>query len=197
LPGSTDEAIYVTAHYDKVESGEGAIDNWSGASLLPSLYQTLSKTPRRLTFVFVASCDEEKGLVGSRELLEQLSRQERARIVANFNIDSIGLGPTKIWLSRSHKALARIVAAAARAMKVPLEGMNVEKVGESDSRSFLNKKIPVIDFHSLTPENHHILHSMRDRRSEVVWDAYYDTYRLISASLAYLDGHPELQPARK
>src|SRR5690242_11828299 len=36
LPGSGSRIIVVTAHYDKAGSGEGAIDNWSGAAILPS-----------------------------------------------------------------------------------------------------------------------------------------------------------------
>ncbi len=53
LPGTTDRRVVVSAHYDKVSAGEGAIDNWSGASLLPSLFQALSTVPRSHTFVFL------------------------------------------------------------------------------------------------------------------------------------------------
>ena len=35
LSGLTDEVIVVGAHYDHVKKGEGAVDNWSGSSLLP------------------------------------------------------------------------------------------------------------------------------------------------------------------
>lgn len=196
LPGSTDQTIYVTAHYDKADLGEGAIDNWTGSALLPSLYQTLSKAPRRLTFVFVAFCEEEKGLIGSRDFVDHLSREERGRIVADVNIDSIGLSPTKVWVRRSDKALVSLTVGIARAMNVTVEGVNVDKVGDSDSHSFAEKKIPVIDFHSVTNQTFHILHSARDRRDAVVWEDYYNTYRLISGMLAYLDAHPEAQPER-
>ena len=37
LPGETPQVIVVGAHTDKVDSfGDGVVDNWSGASLLPS-----------------------------------------------------------------------------------------------------------------------------------------------------------------
>jgi hypothetical protein len=36
LTGSTDKVIIVGAHFDRVEQGDGVVDNWSGASLLPS-----------------------------------------------------------------------------------------------------------------------------------------------------------------
>src|ERR1043166_8306562 len=82
LKGASDETIVVSAHYDKVKLGEGAIDNWSGASLLPTLYQSLAQHPRRLTFAFVAFCEEEAGLVGSTDFVGHLPRAERDRIIA-------------------------------------------------------------------------------------------------------------------
>jgi Peptidase family M28 len=36
LPGTSDKVILVGAHYDRVSDGDGVVDNWSGASLLPS-----------------------------------------------------------------------------------------------------------------------------------------------------------------
>ena len=53
LPGQTDELIVVGAHTDKVDAGDGVVDNWSGASLLASLYQSLDAEPRRHTYVFI------------------------------------------------------------------------------------------------------------------------------------------------
>jgi hypothetical protein len=39
LTGETERVIVVGAHFDLVENGDGVVDNWTGASLLPSLYQ--------------------------------------------------------------------------------------------------------------------------------------------------------------
>jgi hypothetical protein len=46
LPGGSDRVIIVGAHLDRVSEGDGVVDNWSGASLLPSLYEAV-KTERR------------------------------------------------------------------------------------------------------------------------------------------------------
>ena len=43
LPGSSDKVILVGAHFDHVSAGDGVVDNWSGASLLPSLFQSLEQ----------------------------------------------------------------------------------------------------------------------------------------------------------
>ena len=40
LPGTSDKVIIVGAHFDYVSAGNGVVDNWSGASLLPSLYRS-------------------------------------------------------------------------------------------------------------------------------------------------------------
>jgi len=46
LPGSGDRIIIVGAHYDHISAGDGVVDNWSGASLLPSLYEAIKIDPR-------------------------------------------------------------------------------------------------------------------------------------------------------
>src|SRR5215471_10984200 len=50
LPGKTDSIIVVGAHYDHVADGDGVVDNWSGASMLPSLYEALKGEQRQNTF---------------------------------------------------------------------------------------------------------------------------------------------------
>jgi len=45
------------------------------------------------------------------------------------NLDTLGLGPTKVWLSRSDKRLTSLLNGLANAMKLPLGAVNVEKVG--------------------------------------------------------------------
>src|SRR5580765_6942487 len=38
LAGTTDSVIVVGGHFDFVDAGKGVVDNWSGCSMLPSLY---------------------------------------------------------------------------------------------------------------------------------------------------------------
>ncbi|HVN06670.1 MAG TPA: M28 family peptidase, partial [Bryobacteraceae bacterium] len=38
-PGSTDARILVSAHTDHVSKGDGTVDDWSGAALLPDLIE--------------------------------------------------------------------------------------------------------------------------------------------------------------
>jgi putative aminopeptidase FrvX len=187
LPGETDEVIIVGAHFDKVMPGTGAIDNWSGASILSSLYQSLAGIKRRHTFLFIAFCEEERGLVGSDFYASHMSKEDADRTEAMVNLDTLGLSPTKVWVHRADKNLVVALASVAQGLKLPVSEMDVERVGSADSESFAGKRIPRITIHSLTPETFPILHSNRDTLQRLQPDEYYDTYRLLSAYLAYLD----------
>ena len=187
LPGLSDETIIVGAHFDQVDAGKGIVDNWSGASLLPSLYESLKAEPRKHTFVFIGFTDEEKGLVGSRYYAGHLSKEAVSKIEAMVNMDTLGLSATKVWVSHADKNLVTAIAQVARGMSLPIQGVNVEKVGSSDSESFAARKIPSITIHSLTQETFPILHSQKDDFNAIKIDDYYDSYRLIAAYLSYLD----------
>jgi hypothetical protein len=187
LPGLADSVIVVGAHYDHVPAGDGVVDNWSGASLLPSLYEALATRKRHHTFVFVSFAGEEKGLIGSRFYVRSLSGEDAEKIKAMVNMDTLGLGPAVVWASRSDKTLLGKLNGVAHALNMTLNAVNVEKIGVSDEEPFIQQKIPVVIIHSLTPETLQVLHSPRDRYQAIRLDDYYASYRLISAYLAYID----------
>ena len=187
LPGQSDEVIVVGAHSDHVSKGDGVVDNWSGASLLPSLFYSVDGQPRRHTFVFVAFTDEEGGMVGSEFYARSLAQDQRSKISAMVNIDTLALGPTEVWSSHSDQPLLEALAHTAYAMKLPVTGMDVDSVGSSDSESFAKYKIPRITLHSVTQQTWPILHSNRDKLDVVKMDDYYASYRLIAAYLSFLD----------
>jgi len=111
LPGETESAIITGAHFDFASQGKGVVDNWSGASMLPSLFESLKTVPRRHTFVFIGFTDEEKGLVGSKSYLKQLSKEDRRKISAMVNLDSLGTSTTKLETDRGDKRLTAALAA--------------------------------------------------------------------------------------
>ena len=187
LPGTSDSHIIVGAHFDTLPRSHGAIDNWSGSAPLPSLFQSLKQSPRKHTFVFIGFTDEEKGLKGSAYYAKQLTADEKAKTRAMVNLECLGLSPTKVWVSRSDPKLVQALDDVARAMKVPIAGVNAEKIGSSDFASFAKHEIPTITIHSLTQEALPILHTPSDTKEKIQFDHYYETYRLISAYLAFLD----------
>jgi putative aminopeptidase FrvX len=186
LKGASESTILVGAHFDLVEKGQGVVDNWSGASLLPSFYQELAKSNPKHTFVFVAFTGEETGLRGSRFFVKQLGG-EKSRLKAMVNLDTLGLGQTQVWMSHADRNLAIWLAGVARQMNIPLGAMDVERIGTTDSEPFREKKIPAITVHSLTQSTLHVLHSPDDTIEAIHLDEYYQTYRLVTAYLSAID----------
>jgi Peptidase family M28 len=190
LPGTSDKVIVIGAHFDRVPEGDGVVDNWSGASLLPSLYEALKGEARTHTYLFIGFTDEERGLVGSRDYVKQMSRSEVTATEAMINLETLGLGTTQVWLSHSDKRLANMLLYTANQLHLPVAGVNLERIGaSSDSEEFAKRKIPRITIHSFTQEAFasRIIHSPKDKLSPMHLDDYYQTYRLVAAYAAGLD----------
>ena len=187
LPGETSRVILAGAHYDHTGDGQGIVDNWSGASLLASLYQSLSTKPRAHTFIFVGFADEERGLRGSRHYVKTLSPEARDHLKAVVNLDCLGLDLPKVWVSRSDDRLVQWFVGMASEMSVHIEGVDIEQVGSTDSESFRRKKIPVITIHSATQRTLSVIHSRDDQLQAIDKDAYFETYKLLAAYLTLLD----------
>jgi hypothetical protein len=187
LPGSTSSVIIVGAHFDHAAEGMGAVDDWSGASLLPSLYQSLKQHPRKHTFVFVGFTDEEKGLVGSNIYVKHLTKEQLSAVKAVVNLECLGLTPTKVWASIANPELLNDLMKVATSTNVKLNGVNVERVGNDDTQAFRDKKVPVITIHSVTQETLNVLHSRRDNLDAINVDYLYESYRVVGIYLAYID----------
>ena len=188
LPGEPGAGIIVVgAHFDKVKAGQGVIDNWTGAVLLPALYQALAPSARRHTILFIGFTDEEVGLVGSRFFVKKLLKPERRNYRAMINLDSLGAGDINTWETHADAPLVRAAYAVAQLTATPLASVNLDKVGRGDSDSFIAGKIPVIDFHSLTQETLSLLHTDRDTHEAFQKDAYWKSYRFLAAFLSTLD----------
>jgi hypothetical protein len=185
LPGAGESKIIVGGHFDNVGTGHGVIDNWSGAVLLPTLYESLKAVPRQHTFIFVAFAAEEAGLKGSGQYARQMTREDIARTKAMVNLDCLGLGPTAVLTSAANKQLTELMIRVAGATKIRLRSCNVQRAGW-DADSF-SSKIPRITLHSITPRTGDIANSFDDNFEVVNWDDYYSSYLLIGMYLAYID----------
>ena len=103
-------------------------------------------------------------------------------------MDSLGLGPTQVWVSHSDKQLVGAFAGLAHAMNLPVTRVDVDGIGYSDEEPFIAKKVPVIIVHSITTlETLRILHSPKDNYKVLKFDDYYASYRLLSGYLSLLD----------
>lgn len=187
LPGSEAALIVVGGHLDKVRAGNGIVDDWSGSSMLPSLYQALSAAPRKHTFLFIGFTEEEKGLVGSKYYVRHAPRGLLRSIRAMVNLECLGMNPPEVWEDHAAPFLLKDLNTVASAMRIRVPGVDLERVGRDDAMSFRKRKTPTITIHSLSQDTVRVLHSRRDNITAEHLDDYYESYRLAAEYLAYLD----------
>jgi hypothetical protein len=182
LKGESAETIIVGAHYEHASSSARPIDNWTGASLLPSLYECLHDRRRHHHMIFVAFADQGNKVEGAEYFAAHLSSRQLAHVEAMVNVDALGLSPTKVWTAHSDKDLVAALVRMMYAMKISASQIDIAAVGNSDSDPFAARDVPQITVHSMTQQNV-IERSASSFREE----NYYDSYRLLSGYLAYLD----------
>jgi Zn-dependent M28 family amino/carboxypeptidase len=187
LPGAEPGMILVTAHHDLAQVGEGAADNWSGSVLLPALYESLAKAPRKWTYRFVAFAGEETGLHGSTHYVRLMKKKQAPRPLAQINVDTIGLGMTEYCNGRAQPQLANLLLLAAKQLKLPVGILSADQVSTDDTEPFHDAKVPTLSITSITAENWKLLHTPRDTISLVSTSHYDDSYRTIALLLAILD----------
>jgi len=190
IPGPENAIILIGAHYDKVDKSQGVIDNWTGAAILPAIYQAIkppADAPRTHKVIFAAFSDEEQGLVGSRSYVGKLPKGDREHYQAMINIDSVGASPLKIWGGRNDPRLTQLLETVAQSMKMKIGNVNLDKVGMGDSFPFREKHIRSIDFHSLDADTWKLLHTLNDNTQALKFPDYWETYRLLAAYADYLD----------
>jgi len=181
LPGESGATIVVGAHYEHSSSSRRPFDNWSGAALLPALYQSLHSGKRHHTILFVAFADQGNELSGAETFAEHMNAEKRRRTEAIVNLDVLGLSPTKVWASHSDKKLVHELIVMVYSLKLPASQIDMETAGPSDAEVFAPLHIPRITIHSLTQQN------LDGTVTGFRPDNYYDTYRLLCGYLAYLD----------
>ena len=185
-PGASEEMIVIGAHYDKVSEGCGAIDNWTGIVTLAHLYRSLKDFQLQKTVVFVAFGKEEKGLHGSRAMADAIAKDRVIQYCAMVNIDSFGLANPQVLDNASDKDLTALAAAVAKEMKITFSHVSLANA-DSDSTSFLNRKIPALTLHGLSNQWASIVHTNKDRSTKVKEASVYLGYRLALALIVRID----------
>jgi hypothetical protein len=186
LTGSDDRTIVIGAHYDKTSRGRGIVDNWTGASLLPILYQHLRGQPLQHTFLFVGFAEEELDLVGSKAFVRSLSGADLEQMVAMVNLDTFGLTVVKVDTRSAPHLVCRLFATA-KWRQLPLQVANMREPISGDWEPFRSKGVPIVNLHSITRSGLKVIHSNRDKLESVHEEHYYDTYRLVNGYLNWLD----------
>lgn len=184
--GKSEETIIIGAHYDKTEEGCGAIDNWTGVSVVAHLYRTISSIETEKSFVFAAFDQEEKGLLGSEAMAQAIPKESLPQYCAMVNIDSLGLTvPFAIRRISSPKmtSIAKIVAKENKLKfyEIDLDGAS------SDSASFQKRRIPAITFSGLNNQWKDYLHSSGDKLEKIKMETVHLTYQFVLAFIGKLE----------
>lgn len=176
--GKSDETIIIGAHYDKVKEGCGAIDNWTGVSIIAHLYRTISKFDTEKSYIFVAFDKEEGGLFGSEAMVKAIPKESRRNYCAMVNIDSFGVGIPQVMGNASNSKLTKYAKDLAKETQFPFAQADILGA-DADSHSFLDKGIPAITFHGLDGRWETYLHSSGDKVERIKMQSVYIGYRFI------------------
>lgn len=187
--GNSGDSVIVGAHYERAPSPQKPLDNWSGASLLPAIYEALHNRKRSHRFIFVAFADDGNNPAGAEFFVRNLTHTQQQHADAMINVDSLGYSPTKVWSAHSDKDLVHDLIIMVYALKLPASQIDIAALGHRDSDPFAARHIPQITIHSLMQQN-----VVGNVNTPFRPNNYYDTYRLLCGYLAFLDERLKSRP---
>ncbi len=161
VPGTGEEWIVLTAHYDSTPLSRGAYDNMSGCIGLLEILEALAPgAPYRYGLRFVFCGSEERGLLGSKAYTEAHA-DELDRIALNINLDMIGsyMGRFIACVSAEEALISYIRYFAAQ------RGWGIDVrtgVYSSDSTPFADHGVPALSFARLATPSQATIHNRYD-----------------------------------
>lgn len=180
--GKTNETIVIGAHYDKVNSGCGIVDNWSGVVILAHLMRTLRDAETQKTYVFAAFDREEEGMKGSAAMVKAIPKEARPNYCSMVNLDSFGLGYMVILANASSPSMIKFATDLGTELKTPVTPLSISGAS-SDSASFKGSDIPAITLSALSDRWVEVMHSQNDKMENVIPGSIRIGYRF---SLEYI-----------
>jgi len=189
--GSADTILFV-AHYEHEGAGMSAVEDWSGATMLPFLYHALMSSPRKHTFVFV----ELDGDEGARSYLRSLTPAQLRAVRAVVALDALGLGAPGFYLRLNGSTPTRtelllestlLLAAQDKGIAMPQAEIPGAWFRLDDTRQFRFRGIPSIVIHSVDRKTREIPGSAQDTLDAIDPDAYFSSYNLLCYYIAELD----------
>lgn len=193
-PGVSPGVIVVVAHYEHEGLGQGALADWSGAVLLPFLYQAIQGQPRENTYVFLESWRRE----GAETWVKSLDKAQRRRLRAVIDLDALGLSYTRFFTTFSpfetvpvgstHLQAQLLWSALSDGLtQAPEQASPHHWLSVDETDPFRAMMVPTIVIHSVPPDDARVPGSAGDVASAVNGNAYFTSYHLMCAFLASLD----------
>lgn len=138
--------LILSAHYDTTKDNVGIIDNGSGTAFLLSSGEWLSDFDRDFNLRLIFFDVEESRMYGSKYYLEQLSDEERSKIIADINFDVIGGNHLSVGtVNGFENALSIYLERLAK-----VESDLSDKGSSSDSDPFMHWQIPAVTYIDLS-----------------------------------------------
>lgn len=194
LQGTTTATVVVLAEYQHQGKGQSAVENWSGAALLPRLYLAMQARPRQNTWVFV----ESGGKSGASSYLHPLTGEQKKQIKAMVALESLGTSPALHFYSitddmflqaaTAHLQMALALAMLSDRRVPPPQALDPSPwLRTDDTQPFRYSHVPCILIDSITEKQAGIPGSARDTASAINSQAYFINYSGIAVFLVALD----------
>ena len=147
LPGTEFGTILVAARLDYDGRGDEGTVGWGGVAMLPLLAESLNSTVHRHTLVFAAFSGDNKE--GARYFWKSLSDAERREYRGMVELDHVGRTSAGFSAASNAATMARMMPAAARALRYKAEPQAVENIPEGNAQFFQRAHIPAITIYSV------------------------------------------------
>lgn len=145
LPGTGDDRVVLSAHYDGHDPAVSAIDNASGViaaiAVAEALRDIVPSLPRGLELALFTV--EEWALIGSQLYLEDMGAAERARIAFNVNLDSVAGDAALTAVTGGFPGVAAFVTQALERVGLSI-GIHHGFMWSSDHANFARQGIPAL-----------------------------------------------------
>ena len=160
MPGSRDEWITLSAHYDSTSLSNGAYDNMTGCVGLLGVMDALRNTETNYGLRFVFCGSEERGLLGSKAYVRDHA-DELEKTVLNINLDMIGtlMGKFIARVSAEDK-LAHYISYMGAELGFPVAAKT--GVYSSDSTPFADQGVPAVSMARIAGGNVAPIHCRYD-----------------------------------
>ena len=206
IPGQSENAIVLTAHYDHLgikgrRIYNGADDNASGVAAMLEIGRQVLAQPIEHTLILVATDQEEKGLYGARAFLQK-PPVLLEHIKLNVNLDMIAQDRNKRRLyiagARRNPNLKPVVESGIKHSTLCLKtghdgvGFNYDRSARinwrkaSDHYPFLKAGIPYLFF---SVSDHKYYHTHKDQVEQVDQGFYMEATQTILTILRHADKH--------
>jgi len=146
VPGTEYGTILITARLDYDGRGEEGSVGWGGVVMLPLLAESLTSTAHRHSLIFGAFSGSNAA--GARYYWKNLTDAQRREFRGVVDLDHLGRTPAGFTTTANGAVMARLLPAAARALRMDSEPQFVEEASSSTAAFFQHARVPAITIYS-------------------------------------------------